>query len=73
MGLIQRAMPLLVGTAFLLFILAYTLYSLYAVHHLNEFGYSGETSQRMLRMYIGFTAIVIVATLTAIGLGLLTQ
>ncbi len=72
MTLLQRLTPWLAGGLFLLFLLGYTLYSTYAVHHLREFGYSGDASQRMLRAYIGFSAIVITLAIAAIVIGLVT-
>ncbi|MCA9388292.1 hypothetical protein KC644_00850 [Candidatus Berkelbacteria bacterium] len=56
---------LLAFLAYGVFLLAFSFYSIYAIHHLNEFGYSGDASQRMLKVYIGFTVTVL--TLTVVG------
>lgn len=50
--------------------LLFSFYSIYAVHHLREFGYSGDASQRVLKLYIGFTALVVVVTVIGIVFGL---
>lgn len=52
------------------FLLLFSFYSIYAVHHLREFGYSGDASQRVLKLYIGFTALVVVVTVIGIVFGL---
>lgn len=72
MNILQRLVPWLAGGGFLLFLIGYTLYSTYAIHHLNEFGYSGDASQRMLRVYIALAVMVIIFTIVAIIVGIFT-
>ncbi|MBI4023143.1 hypothetical protein HY375_03190 [Candidatus Berkelbacteria bacterium] len=60
----------LVALLFLLFLVAFGLYSVYAVHHLNEFGYSGDASQRILQLYIGFSGLVLLAVAVALAYGI---
>lgn len=55
---------------FLIYLLAHALYSIYAIHHLNEYGYSGDASQYMLRLYAGFSSLVVIVALAAVIYGL---
>jgi len=72
MNFLQRLVPWLAGGGFLLFLVGYTLYSTYAIHHLNEFGYSGDASQRMLRVYILLAATLSILTIVAVVIGVIT-
>ncbi len=53
-----------------LFLLGYVLYSVYAIHHLNEYGYSGDASQRILRLYLGTSSLITIASIVGILIGL---
>jgi hypothetical protein len=55
-------MLLAVTLVYLLFLLGYGLYSTYVIHHLNEYGYSGDASQQVLRLYVGCAGTVLFLT-----------
>lgn len=55
-------MLLAVTLVYLLFLLGYGLYSTYAIHHLSEYGYSGDASQQVLRLYMGCAGGVLFLT-----------
>jgi len=58
--------------AYLFVLIVFFLYSLYAVHHLNEYGYSGDASQLALKIYLGYSSIVIMVSLVGIFVGLMS-
>ena len=59
-------MLLAITLTYLIFLLGYGLYSTYAMHHLNEYGYSGDASQQVLRLYVGCAGGIIVATIVLV-------
>lgn len=64
-------MPLAIaGVIYMLLLAGYILYSVYAFHHLNEFGYSDDTSSKMLRIYLGLSLFIILIAIIIVAIGL---
>lgn len=58
------------GAIYILLLIGYILYSVYAFHHLNEFGYSDDTSGRMLRIYLGLSLFIILIAIVIVVIGI---
>ncbi len=65
-------MVLLALIGYTLVLIAFSLYSLYAIHHLNEYGYSGVASQLALKIYVGYSSVVVILSMIGILAGVLT-